>query len=91
MAYTGVETTPMTASLTRRRAAAVLFSPIMACLLGLGGLLVTAYLWEHFGPPATDPDDTNAFLFGLLVGALLAACGIVGSLWKFWPRAARTS
>jgi hypothetical protein len=61
----------------------------MACLLGLGGLLAGSYVWDHFGPPANDPDDTNAYLFGLLVGCLLAICGIVGSLWKFWPRAAK--
>jgi len=48
------------------------------------------YLWGHFGPPANDPDDTDAYLFGLLVGGLLAISGIVGALWKFWPRAART-
>ena len=79
----------MVNSLQRRRASAVLFSLITACLLGLGGLLAGSYLWDHFGPPANDPDDTNAYLFGLLVGGLLAICGIVGSLWKFWPRAAK--
>ena len=78
-------------SLLRRRAATFLFSLIMACLLGLGGLLVGMYLWGHFGPPSTDPDDTDAYLFGLLVGGLLGMGGIVGSLWKFWPRAAKTS
>jgi hypothetical protein len=88
MAYTGVRTLlVMVNSLQRRRASAVLFSLITACLLGLGGLLVGTSLWRHFGPPAKDPDDTNAYLFGLLVGGLLAICGIVGSLWKFWPRA----
>lgn len=76
-------------SLPRRRVATVLFSLIIACLLGLGGLLVGSYLCGYFGPPSTDPDDTEAYLFGLLVGGLLAACGIVGSLWKFWPRAAK--
>lgn len=81
----------MTDSLPRRRAAAILFSLIMACLLGLGGLLVGSYLWGHFGPPATDPDHTDAYLFALLVGGLLAVCGTVVSLWKFWPRAAKTS
>jgi hypothetical protein len=83
--------TPATmSSLLHRRAAAVLFSLIMACLVGLAGLLVSMYLWGHFGPPATDPDDTNAYLFGLLVGGFLGACGIVGSLWKFWPRTGKT-
>jgi hypothetical protein len=73
-------------SLPRRRAAAVLLSIIMACLLGL---FVGWYLWGHFGRPATDPDDTDGYLFGLLVGCLLAGCGIIGSLGKFWPRAAK--
>jgi len=90
MAYTGVRTLPvMVNSLQRRRASAVLFSLITACLLGLGGLLVGMSLWRHFGLPAKDPDDTDAYLFGLLVGGLLAMCGIVGSLWKFWPRTAK--
>jgi len=61
-----------------------------AYLLGLAGLLVGMYLWGHFGPPATDPDDTDAYFFGLLVGGLLV-CGVVASLWKFWPRTAKTS
>ena len=90
MAYTGVRTLPvMVNSLQRRRASAVLFSLITACLLGLGGLLVGMSLWRHFGLPAKDPDDTDAYLFGLLVGGLLAICGIVGSLWRFWPRTAK--
>src|SRR2546429_4142346 len=77
MAYTGVRTLAvMVNSLQRRRASAVLFSLITACLLGLGGLLVGMSLWRHFGPPAKDPDDTDAYLFGLLVGGLLAICGI---------------
>ena len=75
--------------LLRRRAAAILFSLIMACLLGLAGLLVSMYLWGRLRPQATDPDDTNAYLCGLLIGGFLGACGIVGSLWKFWPRAAK--
>ena len=78
-------------SLQQKRAAAILFSLIMACLLGLGGLLAGMYLWGHFGPASKDPDDTDAYLFGLLVGSLLGIGGIVASLWKFWPRAAKTS
>ena len=90
MAYIGVRTLAvMVNSIQRRRASAVLFSLITACLLGLGGLLVGMSRWRHFGPPAKDPDDTDAYLFGLLVGGLLAICGIVGSLWKFWPRTAK--
>jgi hypothetical protein len=69
-----------------RRAAALLFSLIMACLLGLGGLLVGMYLWGHFGRPANDPDDTGAYLCGLLVGGVMAIGGGTASLWKFWPR-----
>jgi hypothetical protein len=71
----------------RRAAAAILFSLIMACLLGFGGLLAGMYLWGHFGPPAKDPDDTDAYFFGLLVGGLMAIGGGTASLWKFWPRA----
>ena len=73
--------------LQRRRAAAILFSLIVASLLGLGGLLAGMYLWGHFGPRATDPDDTDAYLFGLLVGGVMAVGGCVTLLWKFWPRA----
>jgi hypothetical protein len=71
----------------RRATAAILFSLIMACLLGFGGLLAGMYLWGHFGPPAKDPDDTDAYFFGLLVGGLMAIGGGTASLWKFWPRA----
>jgi hypothetical protein len=71
----------------RRAAAAVLFSLIMACLLGFGGLLLGTYLWGHFGQPANDPDDTDAYLCGLLVGGIMAVGGGMVSLWKFWPRA----
>ena len=78
--------------LLRKRAAAILFSLIVACLLGLGGLLAGTYLWGHSGPPANDPDDTEAYLFGLLVGGLMAVGGCGALLWKSWPRAApRTS
>lgn len=73
-------------SLLHRRAAAVAFSFIMACVLGLAGLLGSGYLWGHFGPPAADPDDIEGYFFSLFVGGLLAACGILGSLWMFWPR-----
>ena len=90
MAYTGVRTLPvMVNSLQRRRASAVLFSLIIACLLGLGGLLAGSYLWDKFGPPARDPDDTDAYLCGLLVGGVMAIGGGVTLLWKFWPRAAK--
>jgi hypothetical protein len=45
----------------------------------------------HFRTSSESPDDTNAYFFGLLVAGLLGMCGIVASLWKFWPRAAKTS
>ena len=70
-----------------RAATAILFSLIMACLLALGGLLAGMYLWGRFGPPSTDPDDTEAFLCGLLVGGVMALVGGTALLWKFWPRA----
>jgi hypothetical protein len=67
----------------RRAAAAVLFSLIMACLLGFGGLLLGMYLWGHFGQPANDPDDTDAYLCGLLVGGIMAAGGgMKHQAWK---------
>src|SRR5215469_4214190 len=91
MAYTCVRVIIAMKSLPHRRAAAIVFSLLVACALGLIGLLVSTYLWGHFGPPAADADDTNGYLFSLLVGALLGACGIVGSLWMFWPRATKTS
>ena len=78
-------------SLLRKRAASVVFSVLMACVLGLAGIVVGNYLWGHFGPPAADPDDTQGYLFGLLVGSILSACGIIWSFWMFWPRAAKTS
>ena len=56
-------------------------------LLGLGGLLAGSYLWGHLGPPAKDPDDTEAYLCGLLLGGALATGGFGALLWKFWPRA----
>jgi len=71
----------------KRAVAAILFSLIMACLLGLGGLLTGTFLWGRFGPPANDPDDTAAYFCGLLVGGLMAVGGGVALLWKFWPHA----
>jgi hypothetical protein len=61
---------------------------IMGYLLGLGGLLAGMYLWGHFGPPARDPDDTDAYLCGLLVGGVMAISGVIVLLWMSWPRAA---
>ena len=71
----------------RRRAAAILFSLIVACLMGLVGLLAGSYLWVHWGAPSKDPDDTDAYFFGLLVGGVMAIGGCTALLWRFWPRA----
>ena len=71
-----------------RVTAAILFSLIMGCLLGFGGLLAGMYLWGHFGPPTRDPDDTDAYLCGLLVGGVMAIGGVIALLWMSWPRAA---
>jgi hypothetical protein len=71
----------------KRAAVAILFSLIMACLLGLGGLLAGSHVWSHYGTPANDPDDTAGFLCGLLVGGIAAAGGGITSLWMFWPPA----
>jgi len=81
----------METHLRRRRAAAILFSLIVAYLLGLGGLLAGSYLWDHFGPPARDPDDTDAYFCGLLVGGAMAIGGGVTLLFKFWPRSTTTA
>jgi hypothetical protein len=72
--------------LYRRRAAAVLFSLAMACLLAFAGLLAGMYLYGHFGPPAQDYDETDDYLCGLLVGAIFAVAGGGVLLWKLWPR-----
>ena len=77
---------PMAESRSKRAVAAALFSSIMACLLGFGGLLIGMYLWSHFGPPARDPDETDAYLCGLLVGAVMAIGGGSVLLWWTWPR-----
>jgi hypothetical protein len=69
-----------------RIAAAVLFSLIMGGLLAFGGLLAGMYLWGHFGPAPTDPDETGAYLCGLLFGGLAGLAGATTLLWKFWPR-----
>jgi hypothetical protein len=78
--------TPMIESRRKRAVAAVLFSSIMACLLGFVGLLTGMYVWSHFGHPAHDPDDTDAYLCGLLVGSVTAIGGGAALLWWTWPR-----
>jgi hypothetical protein len=70
-----------------RRAAAVLFSLIIGCLLGIGGLLGGSYLWSRYGPPSNEPDEMNAYFCGLLVGGVIAIAGGTISLWRFWPAA----
>jgi hypothetical protein len=71
-----------------RAVSAVLFSLIMAGLLAFGGLLLGMYLWGHFGPAPRDPDDTDTYLFGLLVGGATGLFAGATLLLKFWPRAA---
>jgi|SRR5690348_4198497 hypothetical protein len=75
----------MTNHLQRRRAATILFSLIVACLLGLSGLLAGSYFWVHLGPPANDPDDTDAYLCGLLVGGVMAIGGLQRCYGSFGP------
>jgi hypothetical protein len=74
-----------------RAVASVLFSLIMACLLGLGGFLGGSYLWSHYGLPSGDPDESDAYFCGLLAGGIIAIAGGTVSLWKFLPRASRKS
>jgi hypothetical protein len=82
----------MRPKLNTKRAAAVLFSLIIASLLGLVGLLFGGWLWDRYALPTRDADDTAAYLCGLLVGGVLALSGGVACLWRFWPhvRAGRT-
>jgi hypothetical protein len=62
-------------------ATTILFSLIMACLLGFAGDLLGMYAC-HFFQPANNPDDTNVYLCGLLVGTVMAIGGGVFSLSK---------
>lgn len=71
-----------------RAASSILFSLIMGGLFAFAGLLLGTYLWGHFGPASKDPDDTDAYLFGLLVGGVTGLVGGATLLWKFWPRSA---
>jgi len=58
----------------------------MACLLGFGGLLIGMYLCSHLGSPAHHPDDSDAYLCGLLVGSVMALGGGAALLRWTWPR-----
>ena len=73
----------------KRAAAAVLFSLIMACVLGLVGFLGASYLWGRYGAATNDPDDTDAYLCGLLVGGVVAISAGMVSLLKFWPKSSQ--
>lgn len=64
-----------------RAATAVLFSLIMACLLGFAGDLLGMYAC-HFFQPANNPDDTDVYLCGQVVGPVIAIGGGLFSLWK---------
>lgn len=76
----------MANALYRKRAAAVLFSLLMACLLAFAGLLAGMYLYGHFGPPAKEYGETDDYLCGLVVGAIFAVAGGGVLLWTLWPR-----
>ncbi len=69
-----------------RAAAAVLYSFIVACLLGFGGDLLGMYFCGYFGQTRNGPDDTSVYLCGLILGLAMAFGGGSLSLWKFWPR-----
>jgi hypothetical protein len=77
----------MAEHLRQKRAAAILFSLIMACLLAAGGLLAGMYLCGHLGRAPKDYDEAAGYACGLLVGGTLGCVGGLASLWKFWPRA----
>ena len=70
----------------KRAATAILFSLIMAWILGFGGLLAGGYLWAHFGRSPKDPDDSCGYLFSLALAGLIAVTAGSVSLWRFWPR-----
>ena len=70
----------------RRAVTAILFSLIMGGLVGFAGLLAGVYLWSRLWSSGKRPDDSDAYLCGLVVGALMALVAVSGSLWKFWPR-----
>lgn len=72
-----------------RAVSAVLFSLIMAGLLAFSGLLLGMFLWGHFGAAPRDPDNTDAYLLGLLIGGAAGLIGGATLLWRFWPRSAR--
>ena len=69
-----------------RAAAAVLFSLIVASLLGFGGNLLGMYFCGYFGQSRNSGDDTSVYLCGLILGLAMALGGGSWSLWKFWPR-----
>jgi hypothetical protein len=67
------------------RAAAILFSVIMAAVQGLIGLVAGSFLWDRFGSPQAD--ETTSESVGILAFWVFAILGGCGCLWKFWPRA----
>ena len=81
----------VTPSLRQWRGSAILFSLIVACLFGLSGLLAGSYVWDRFGPLARDPDNTEGYFCGLLVGGAMAIGAGVTLLFKFWPRSTTTA
>jgi hypothetical protein len=60
---------------------AILFSLIIACLLGFAGDLLGMYTC-HLFRPADNPDDSDVYLCGQLVGTVLAICAGAFSLLK---------
>src|ERR1700689_813736 len=73
----------MVSSPKRSRAAkAILFSLVIACLLGFAGDLFGMYAC-HLSKPVSNPDDTDVYLCGQLLGTVMAIGGGLFSLWKF--------
>ncbi len=60
---------------------AILFSLIIACLLGFAGDLLGMYTC-HLFRPADNPDDSDVYLCGQLVGTVMAICAGAFSLLK---------
>jgi len=84
----GDKAIPLVSKAERARSvlATLLFTLIVAAVLGLIGDIVGTYACSRFGGPATDPDDMRSLRCGWIFGAVLAITAAVISVRLFWPR-----
>lgn len=75
----------MRQKLGAKRTATILFSLIVAALLGFGGLLAGLFVWNQFGSPSADEAASESV--GDIAALVFAVVGGSACLWKFWPRA----